>query len=295
MTARPVITLALLAFVLSALTACNGQKGNGAGPDLGERPANAPTLLQLAAAEARRAGALNQLASIGIIELRWTDDTGDHWEQGDIELSYIAPDRTALAVKKLGEIFIWAGSAAGEYWLFDNRASNDSIAYRGSEADIARSNDLARMLHPLLVIDLAGLAPLVDASNTADESSIEWDAEARLWVITRPGRAGLLRIGFSPDTFEPKRIEALDADGRAHLTSRLDRFTRVPVDGLPDGAFPRIPTRIEVTLANDAGTALLALDQPRGEVEPAKQRLIFNFDALRTRLRPARIEPFGGE
>lgn len=295
MIARSIITAALVVFAMTTLTACNGPKGSDGGPEISERPANVPTLAQLAAAEARRVRALNQLASIGIIELRWTDESGDHWEQGDIELSYIAPDRTALAVKKLGEIFIWAGSAGGEYWLFDNRSRDASIAYRGSEADVARGSDLARMLHPLLVIDLAGLAPLVDASNTAEEATIDWDAEARLWVITRPGRAGLLRIGFAPETLEPKRVEALDADGQPHLTSRLDRFTRVPVDGLPDGAFPRIPARIEVTLAGGAGTALLVLDQPRGEVEPAKERLIFNFDALRTRLRPARVEPFSGE
>lgn len=287
----------LTALLLAAFTlgGCQGAKPNGANGANGGSPVpgTAPTVAQLAQSESRRVGALRELSSLGVIELSWEDESGKHWEQGDLELSYVAPDRTALAVKKLGEIFIWAGSAGGQYWLFDNRSRNESVAYRGDEADIAQGTDLARMLHPLLVLDLAGLTPLV--TEAANDAPVTWDEAAKLWTIMSRGRAGDLRIGFAPETLEPQRVEALDGAGQVVLTSRLSRFARIPVEGLPDGAFPRVAERIEVSMNEGNGTALLALDRLRGEVDAAKQRLVFDFEALRGRLRPARVEPFGSE
>lgn len=282
--------LGLMALPLVLAGCNNGQK---TGPKPQAMPGPAPTVAELSRSEERRIGGLAELSSLGVIELRWTDESGNHWEQGDIELSYVAPSETALVVKKLGEIFLWAGSGSGEYWLFDNRSRDQSVAFRGREADLNRGTDLAHMLHPLLILDLAGLTPLVTMESAAGE--VAWDAEAGLWLIRVNGRSGPLNVSFAPSTLEPQRIEAIDAAGATHVMSHLSRPVRVPVDGLPDGAFPVVPGRVEVSLINQSGTAVLALDRVRGEVDEARKRLIFSFDALNGRLRPARIEPFRGE
>lgn len=289
MRSRRAVVLAAACLGMMSLAGCKGpSKSEGKAGDAGVAPPDAAALVR---AERQRLANLSELTSLGVIELSWHEDGQKRWEQGDLELSIVSPDRTALAVKKLGEIYLWMGSGAGRYWLFDNRGRDDRIAYVGELVNAGSGAEAVdTLLHPLLILDLAGLTPLLD--DEAALGAITGDRELDAWVVNTTGRSGPLRVAFDRETLLPRRIEAIGADGAAFLVSRLERYGRIEVDGVPMGGFPRIAHRVVVRDHEGNGEALIVLDAPRGRVEEASKRLLFDFDALTRRLRPAEVRPF---
>ena len=66
-----------------------------------------------------RSDMLQRLHGWGIVELRWTDAEGAHFEQGDMDFWMDGPDRLAVRISKLGDSYFWMGTDGTDAWIFD--------------------------------------------------------------------------------------------------------------------------------------------------------------------------------
>lgn len=258
--------------------------------------ANAPTRGAIVAAHNERVGKLRTTNSDGVIELRWSDEQGNHSEQGDIELWQTTGDRTALDISKIGERLLWMGSSGEQWWLFDLMRKDDRVLYVGSR-DALGERFGALGVKPLALLDLLGLSPI--EPSEADAQAVGVDAESKAWTLQTQGRGGRLRIAFDQATLLPKRIELLDDLGAVVATSTLSRYESVEVPGLAVMARPKMPLTIDIRreLAADgdmtggvAGNAKIALNATVGEIKEKAASQIFDLERLTAAMRPDRIE-----
>jgi hypothetical protein len=255
----------------------------------------APARHDVLAAHNERVRKLATTNSVGVIELRWSDERGKHFEQGDLELWQTTNDRTALDISKIGERLLWMGSNAEQWWLFDLMTKGDHVAYVGRHDEMGNGFG-ALGVRPLALLDLLGLSP-IDAARDA-EKPLVFDESIRAWTLRTTGRGGELRIAFDAVTYLPKRIELLDASGLVVAQSTLTRYASVDVPGLAIMARPKMPLTIDIHRAATgeaaiAGDAKIALNETVGRIEPKQEASVFNLERLLAAMKPSRIERGG--
>ncbi len=266
---------------------CNGPPRGSNGPP----GADAPTFEQLAAAHNSRVARLREVYADGVIEIRWQDDKGKHFEQGNMELWLALPRKTSLRVEKLGEELLWLGSDETRYWLFDMTSPDGSVLYLGNHADQSENDDgRALSVRPLVLLDLMSMSPIpTDQSDRA----IRVSESPPAWMIETTGSGGRLRLFFDRRTQWPIRVESLAADGTTSLSSTLGRYDSVQLSNTAQVDFPKMPTLIDIAGSASDGTAgevKIAINYASGLNESDGGGAMFKLESLKASLKPARVE-----
>ncbi len=245
-------------------------------------PAEAPAYGTIAGAHNARLERLRTIYSRGVIEIRWSDETGRHFEQGNVDLWVALPRHTALRVEKLGEVLLWLGSDDDHYWLFD-RFGEETTLVVGRHEDAPRPvHATALTVRPLSLLDLMGLTPLPDGAAV----DIVYDADRDAWALETVGAGGPIRLYLDRTKLLPKRVEVLSEKGEVTLYSDLGRYKSVKLAGAAGMANPKLATIVDVAATNDSARLKLALDSPTDDANPP----VFRLERLIRALQPDRIE-----
>lgn len=275
----------------AVLTGC---ETTGNGPRI-VHEVDAPDYAELAAAHNERVAMLQQLYSRGVLEVRWRDDTGvqKREPQVDLDLYFMPQRRTAFRASKVGEIYLWLGSDAQQFWVFD-MTGEERVLFHAAHDIYGGESGEASMPHPLLIRDLMGLVSLPEREG---ESPMEYSPERDAWMAVAPASSGRgwIRLYFDRSSSLPKRAEALMRGEQVIFTSEIGRYRRATQDGMSAVRFPWMPTLVDVT-AEDVAEGVsridvkIALASPTGRVDDQPMDRVFDLDRLKHALRPERVE-----
>jgi hypothetical protein len=196
------------------------------------------------------------------------------------------PDKVSLSVGKLGNTLLWAGSDPERFWLFD--LQDDKTAYVGQHRNVGKpcAKEMPLPIQPLDLIQLLGIVPL-DTEMPHSDAEVDWH-EGR-FILEPTGRK--VRLALDPTTLLPTRIDLLDERGFSRVVSKLSRTGNVELMGVPATRSPRMSTRIEITLPDRAGRAVLFLSRLTDGREAGKiDERVFNYEFLVGALKPGTVE-----
>ena len=292
---RPVL---LVSFVISMPTACAPRAmdvpdatvpGAAATADVGASTTpvpTAPTVTAIIASEQARVGTLRFLHARGIAELRWTDEQGSHFEQGDADIRWCAGRGVAASISKFGDRHAWLGSDGTRWWRFELKTAPSRLVWgmiaASAPTQAARE---AQVANPRFL----GIAPLIPRAGAVVEVR-----DGLAWVeLEHAGGEAIAGVrveaGFAIGTLEPRSVRA---QWNAGDSSRVDfgELMLVETDGVAQGAWPRIPRRL-VAVREGGVTALsIALDSARADAEAADRPTLYDMDGLRARFTPEIME-----
>ncbi|MBU3728899.1 MAG: hypothetical protein FGM37_06585 [Phycisphaerales bacterium] len=257
----------------------------------------APDAAAVADAQRARLSAIPTLAMRGVAELRWSDESGAHMEDGDFELVLRAPLDTSLRVTKFGERVMWAGSGGGRWWLFEPKAQPSRVTV--GTVDVTGDGDgsgLIGLMRPARLLATIGLRP-IEASQV---QSIEWDSGAGCWrALVRQG-SGMMSVELRHASLLPVAVEWLDREGKVQLRSELSSFAWPGAEEAVTRPGALVPTRIAISMFEPAADASLVRDgrapaaqatlalvasAPTDGAARIRDRL-FEFESLRAALKP---------
>lgn len=203
----------------------------------------APDAAAVAQAQRERLSAIPTLAMRGVAELRWTDESGGHVEDGDFELVLRAPLDTSLRVTKFGERVMWAGSGGGRWWLFEPRAQPSRVTVGSVDAP-GDAEGLLGLMRPAHLLSTLGLRP-IEASQV---SSIEWDSRIGCWrALVKQGDASMA-MELRDSSLLPIAVDWLDAQGAVRLRSEMSAFAWPGAEESVTRPGALVPTRISVSM-----------------------------------------------
>lgn len=231
-----------------------------AGCSTTKRPAELPARAAIIQAHNTRIGAADRLWSRASVRVEGRDAEGSKFgEQGEGHLQVQRPDRVAVTVGKLGEVYFALGSNEDRYWLIDVSDSDRRVMVFGDQslATPDKAAALGLPVHPRDIPMLLGLEPL-DPGAVAGPT---WDEDDRavLRVSTRWGSASLR---FDPRSLDIVGSTAFDADGTVLADAALGLHGPVlDANGmLPVG---RMPRRAEIRVPGFNGFVRMQLGEPR--------------------------------
>lgn len=293
----------------------------GAGRAPGASESDAPTARMLLDAHAAELERLPTLVSGGIVQVTWRDEDGGHFEQGELDLRYRAPDDLSLRLSKLGETHFMGGCNATRWWWFDgwSKPTRLTVGRRhrtdgaGAPSSVSADRDAPPIeAHRLLA--LLGLRPLTTRAPGATEGDAagatraiydlvalptadgRWSVEipATMSPLERPTRATFDRaraagaVGWSLVA-----LDVLDVDGAVMLSARYDDHRRIERRDLPPGAWPVVAARIALRIPPRGERRgfewLIELDRPSGAGDRIVERL-FDPEAIRASVRAESVE-----
>lgn len=225
-----------------------------------KRPAELPALNAIVDAHNARVGPLDRLWARASVRVEGRDAEGSKFsEQGEGHLQVERPDRVAVMVGKLGEVYFALGANAERYWLIDVSDSDRRVMLSGDQslATPAKAAALGLPVHPRDIPMLLGLMPL-DAGAVAGPA---WDDAGRA-VLRLPTRWGSAALRYDPRSLELVGSSAFDADGAVLAEATLGLQGAV-TDG--NGVLPvgRLPQRIEIRVPGFDGFVRMQLGEPR--------------------------------
>lgn len=255
----------------------------------------APSFASLAASHNDRVARLTQIYAIGVIEIRWTDRKGKHFEQGNMELWIHQPRRTALRVEKLGEPLLWLGSNDTQYWLFDLLGDERALhlgSHDSAQGQSSGGTGLMIDIKPLSLLDLVGIT----AINADEPAAVRYSAQHKAWVIAATGQGGPMQIYFDRQSLLPNRIESLDEAGNIIAHSTLQRYKSVTMPGVSPLAFPKLAHQIDIVApptpaGAGGGEVKIVMDNSTTVVDATQLQRVFDLEQLKRALRPGRIQP----
>ncbi|MHC4217163.1 MAG: LolA-like protein [Planctomycetota bacterium] len=250
------------------------------GPD--DAVSDVPTYAALAEAHNARVDRIKRVYADGSIELRWTDEDGEHFAPGNLDLWVEPPDRTAIFISKGGERIMWLGSNGPAAWLFDFR--NDQVVLHLAQPAEGGTGGLP--FDPVQLVGLCGLTPL---PGTGTMEGHDKSRDAYAVVGEAPGSP--MRVWLDRGTRLPVRVEILDPDGTAALYSelKLRRYDRIVAVGGTPGAGPMIPTLIDVHGIDGGAHAKLSIYSPTDDPREIEAHF-FDLDWLKQSFPPHRVE-----
>jgi hypothetical protein len=321
---------ATMAMVMGVVIACFGgcettppaappTSGPQAKPDAKPAPPRAPApsatasaaYIEAVTAQQARLRKLQFLEGRGVVEIRWTDAKGRHFEQGDVDMYLMPPWKTAFNISKLGQRLAWIGSDEEAWWIFrlDETPSYAErfpwpepvgIGGTGGGSDDGLADDAMSVVSPDALLAMAGLTRFPPISTVRLSEDIE---AKRLTVEMLPTARGhrpapRYRWTLNAATNLPLTVELLDESGGIVATGRLEEYAPAAIDGMSVGEHPLVPKRIAIARSDEQGELRLALNAPtaRGERVQAK---FFRFQELLAALQPkevrTRVRPMTGE
>ncbi len=280
---------ALLFMVVLLLSACKTTQGPKppAGP-----PINAPTYETILNLHNQRIEKFRGINAGGSIEMRWTDDDGDHFEICQAEIWIKLPDQTAMNIQKMGERLMWLGSSGNDAWVM-SFSKEEKVLHVYSSGKRKEEDSTTRLpIEPSLLLKLLGLSKLPMPKN-ADSKLVGFDDKRDAWILTVEDGEQSLRLYFDRTRKLPIRIEYLSADGQmqTHSELTLRRYNTVEMVGLIPGTQPMYPTLVDIYNTQGSGAIKLALRDPVDDVKDH----FFDLDWIIRRFKPDRIEREGQE
>jgi hypothetical protein len=231
----------------------------------------------------------------------WARTTGRIWfpdeqgrtrtEQVEGHLQFLAPDRLLLNFDKVSQTYGLMGTNAERYWWIE--LDRERRAYVGDHAKVTdeRIAELGMPIYPRDVIDLLGITP-IPAPGESPRTSLAWTPDRRMLVVLTATGAGseaaapaqpisvYRRLFLDPATYEPLRVEILDADEQVRAVSVLGNYETLAIPGAgPEVPRPRIATEIYVGTADEQTTMRLRMSEPEiGRRRPNEG--VFRFERL---------------
>lgn len=291
-------------------------------------PLDGPTPQSLLDGHAAQLARMPTLVSAGVVEVVWHDESGRHFEQGDVDLRFRAPHDASFRVSKVGETFLMVGANERTWWWFEGwtkptrltfgrRSADDAggVAEHAPAADAgSRTDPLARPEAEELMA-LFGLRPLGRAAGWADSARVDAGSDPgsparpaqggdraervvaldpRASLFSLPAQATFARSQLQGDAgWFLTGLEVLRDDGTPIVTARFDDHRRVERRDAPPGDWPVIAARMRVTLSargdRPGAEWMIVLDRPSATGERIVDRL-FDPAAVRAALRPTEVE-----
>ena len=258
---------------------CGGPKGE-AGGEAGAWSAR--TAGELIAGHNERVGRIERVWAKAVVEVAWVDGEGkEHFEQGDGNLILRKPNELALTIGKMGHVKFWLGSGGGRYWVFDMTGERRT-AYvgklEGAGAAGAAETGLPAPIRPDRLIELSGLSALeADEAAGAEVERVEGGEAIALAADEASGR-GARRLTFDAEG-RLIRYATFDEEGRPAVRAALGRYDRLELVDKPTGAYPAMPTRIEVELPGREASMTLYLSRMTNDPDRVRD-VQFNFEKL---------------
>lgn len=250
---------------------------------------DAPTYADLAAAHNARAALLKTMVAQGVVGIRWKDDDGSHYEQGDVDLWLRMPSEVALQVSKMGERLFWLGSDGEANWILDLRKKGQTVAeITGPAVEPAPDAGMPVQMSMATVLEMMALLPIPE-SPPADGPDMAFDAKKKAWLLTTAGSAGPMRVRFDAASKLPLGVELLDpATGEAKLASTLDHYEYIFTAGAAVTEFPRVPTQIDIERTDGRGSIKLTLTRPVDRDESFQENY-FNINWVLAAMKPDQV------
>lgn len=252
-------------------------------PRGGEPP---PAYETLASFHNKRVEMLSRVYARGNVEIRWTDDDGGHFEQGDLDLWIALPDRTALNISKFSERILWLGSRGKWAWVFDFRGDETVLSCVGHEEFRPPGDAAGIFVVPQSLLGLCGLTRLPEPS--AEHPSVSHDPHSDVLMVTVSRQDGTRRLFIDRETLLPVGVEDLSAEGALLVSSTINlaRYAPVAVEGAGPGQRPMFPTLIDIDAPDKSASIKIAVRRPTNEVEDR----FFDLNWLMSAMRPERVE-----
>lgn len=189
-----------------------------------EEPLQASRVQELRTAEAERLTELDELVGHGVIELHWSDESGTHHLQGDLDF-WRRGEAISMRIGKFGEPSIWiVGEGRTTTW-FERR-------------DEQWTRQVGEVQEPLSVLRLLGLAALPEGPTSASATDagtilrVE-DDRGWTWEATRDPHSGLLQ-----------RVALHDGVRRVLAVHR--RVLRVEMPGRSEVSWPQVSGLVDL-------------------------------------------------
>ncbi|MCH2153399.1 MAG: hypothetical protein MK089_08690 [Phycisphaerales bacterium] len=240
-----------------------------------------------------RAASLQQLHGYGVIELRWKDQEGDHFEQGDVEFWLDGPSRRAMRISKLGDPYFWIGTDGVKLWLFDLSSRPTQLlidelsVLQNAEAvgfGVASVAELMRIL-PL------GLGTIPPETGDVLGCQSTGDGEWLLQFQPRGAKVERESVTLDSDTWRPVQVSLLNANGTAGLVLNTPspRKVRVDIPGQSSLGSPLVSAILEISILGDSrAEAKFALENLSTDMSEQPLDRLFELNVLRQALQPER-------
>ncbi|MFO0861996.1 MAG: hypothetical protein U0570_15745 [Phycisphaerales bacterium] len=182
-------------------------------------------------------------------------------EEAEGYLQVQLPDRVAIMVTKVGNLYFYLGSNSQYYWWFD--LTDDKRCYFGrhDKATTATVDRFGIPVHPLDLIELMAITPLPAPGQPGSPQAIAWSADRKLLWYDVPARGSTKRVLIDPDSLQPVVVELLDPAGRVIVQSELAKYEAFISRSVP-GAMPSVPTRCVLRVPRSELTINLNLNDP---------------------------------
>lgn len=225
-----------------------------------KRPAVLPSAEAIVEAHNTRVEGITSLWARTSVRVEGRDAEGSRFsEQGEGHLQVERPERVAVTVGKLGEVYFALGSNETHYWLVDVSDAERRVMLIGDQelATPEKAAQLGLPVHPRDLPMLMGLLPLDATVVRGPEADAGGNAEVR--VSTRWGEAALR---YDPVSLELVGAAAFDGTGGLVAEAVLSRTGDVQV-GTGLLVAGRLPTRVEVRVPGFDGFVRMELGEPR--------------------------------
>lgn len=217
--------------------------------------------------QADRTAQFNSLVGRGIIEFKWTDEKGEHKEQGDLDF-WKQGNAVSLRISKLGELIAWFGGEGKDFWFFDMMGNEPTLTIGGEQGMF---NDIN------IALILLGLSPLPEGEMMSRDGVVTLvDAEQRRWIAT-----------FDSMGNRPMTIELIDGDHKA--TARHNSGIRVEIDQLHELHWPETGGFIDLTDNQGNSEIKIVFSSLSTIVEDEPMHRVMNLEYLRNALKPTII------
>jgi hypothetical protein len=255
-----------------------------------------------------RVSRLETFESRASLELRYTDADGAHFDQCEADIFLAAGGRGAVRATKVGNNLLWVGSDGTRGWVFLLEKDPTALIVhdRIDESLFARSLNGGTapgaaflLLAPQSVRTLAGMRELPAGATIRRIEGAADDAplEGRFELVFQPFPGVDATMRFGADGL-PVQVRVLDRGGTVRLEARLAEYMPAQAANLAQGAWPKVPQRIEVDAlaVENAGAgggqptqARIYLDAPLAMARRMKPRF-FALEDLTAQLRPDSVQ-----
>lgn len=235
-----------------------------------------PRPSEIAAAYNRRVADIRSLKAPATLLLDTPDGKGGRKrDQVEAALSVVLPGDVAMSVNKVGQVLFVMGCAGGRYWWLDLGEEPRAFAGDVALASPEKVGEFGVPVHPLDLLEVLAITPLPEPTE------VGWSEDAKSVVVRVPGRWGSRKFWLAPSTWEPTRIELLDASGRVAVAAALSRYAPVRIDGKFFSP-ARMPTQVEVEVPQRDFLATVAIAAPADPGERMKRAVFDLATVLRT-------------
>jgi hypothetical protein len=273
--------LVRLVAVMAAASCAAPPQREGEGAAVAAPPLDAAAIV---AAQNHRVAGLERFAARGSAELRWHDETGDHFEQAQVDLAWRhGGQEIALRADKVGERLAWAGASPTQWWLFEPKREPTRLWLGARERPVPDS--LLPFAGPDALLELLAAAPWPARIELAQDHPGSFTAD---FARPRRGEWAKTRVQVDAANGQPVHVWLLDGKGATLAESELSQPVMAAMDHLPMADRPLVASKITLKSPSNVGTWQIFWDEPGAREDRLKDRL-FDLEVIRAAMRPAEV------